>query len=366
MKNEKSHMNRRNALGLLAGGATMALSKPGFAQTQPKIAFMLNGTPGDVGWNFEHARGIEQSQAAFGDRVQIDSFYDVEEWGKGDVAKIAELVDQGYNMIFGCSFGYMQAVMNAAFGAPDVTFEHCGGYVRTANMSTYSARWYEGRVTQGLIAGSITKTNKVGYLASFPIAQILRGINSAYLAAKTVNPDVEFEVVWLNSWFSPDREAEVSRQLIENGADVLLAHTNSTKPTEVAEELGAFAFGQASDMSAYGPNATLSATINNWGPYYVRRIGEWLDGNWASTNTWGGFADEMIAAGDFSQQLPNRLFLQASDTVERLGSRDMNAFTGPIRRQDGSAWLAPGETASDRDLLTMDFFVEGITNVIPS
>ncbi|MEJ6403149.1 BMP family ABC transporter substrate-binding protein [Yoonia sp. 2307UL14-13] len=361
-----TYISRRNAIGLLAGATTATLATPSLAQAKPKIAFILNGTPGDVGWNYEHERGIAQAKAAFGDQTQIDTFYGVKEWGEEDAAQLETLSGQGYDMIFACSFGYMQSMMQAAFAAPDIKFEHCGGFVRTGNMSTYSARWYEGRVPQGLIAGTMTKTNKIGYLASFPIPQILRGINAAYLAAKSANPDVEFEVVWLNSWFSPEREEEVSRQLIANGADVLLAHTNSTKPTEVAEDLGAFAFGQASDMSAYGPNATLSATINNWGPYYVRQIGAMLDGSWSSTNTWGGFADEMIAAGEFSDQMPNRLFLKAADTVERLGAGQMNPFVGPVRRQDGSAWLAPGETASDRDLLKMDFFVEGLTGVIPS
>jgi simple sugar transport system substrate-binding protein len=359
-------VNRRHALGLLAGAAGLTYGGPGFAQQQKKIAFILNGTPGDVGWNFEHARGIEQAKAAYGDTLQMDSFYGVKEWGVEDAAKIQELIDDNYDMIFACSFGYMQSMMKMAFTAPSIKFEHCGGYIRAANLSTYSARWYEGRVPQGLIAGTMTKTNKIGYLASFPIPQVLRGINAAYLAAKSVNPDVEFEVVWLNSWFSPEREEEVSRQLVANGADVLLAHTNSTKPTEVAEELGAFAFGQASDMTAYGPSATLSSTINNWGPYYVRRIGEMLDDSWTSTNTWGGYNDEIIASGDFSDQMPNRLFLQANDTVGRLATGQLSPFVGPIRRQDGTAWLAPGETASDRDLLKMSFFVEGISSVIPS
>ena len=256
-------------------------------------------------------------------------------------------------------------MMEVSFKAPDTLFEHCGGFIRTENMSTYSARWYEGRVPQGLIAGTMTKTNKIGYLASFPIPQILRGINAAYLAAKSVNPDVEFEVVWLNAWFSPEKEEAVSRQLIEGGADVLLAHTNSTKPTEIAQELGAFAFGQASDMSSYGPDATLSSTINSWGPYYVRRIGAMLDGTWSTTETWGGFEEEMIAAGTFSDQMPNRLFLQATDTVSRLAEGKSEPFVGPVKRQDGTAWLAPGETASDHDLLKMNFFVEGITSIIP-
>jgi len=358
-------INRRKAIGLMtAAGA--AYGTGAVAQAPKKIAFLLNGTPGTVGWNYEHLRGINQAKEAFGASVQIDSFYGVPEWTSEGADKMRELVAQGYDMIFGCSTGYMESMMYVSFEAPNTAFEHCGGYIRSNNLSTYSARWYEGRVPQGLIAGSVTKTNRIGYLASFPIAQILRGINAAQLAAKAVNPDVEFDVMWLNSWFSLEKEEEASRALIARGADVLMAHTNSTKPTEVAEELGAYAFGQASDMSQFGPNATLSSTINNWGPYYVRRIGALLDGTWATTDTWGGFADEMIAMGTFSDRLSNRVHLQATDAVDRLRSGQLNAFTGPIRRQDGSGWLAPGETANDSDLLTMNFFVEGMTSVIPS
>lgn len=359
-------LDRRKALGLIGAASASALSGPAFAQAQKKVAFILNGNPGEVGWNHEHARGIEEAKSALGDRVQIDSFYGVGEWGNGDAEKIKELVDQGYDMIFACSFGYMGAMMQAAFTAPQVKFEHCGGYIRADNLSTYSARWYEGRVPQGLIAGAMTKTNRIGYLASFPIAQILRGINAAYLAASSINPDVEFDVVWLNSWYSPEKEAEVSRMLVDNGADILLAHTNSTKPTEVAEEMGVFTFGQASDMSKFGPTATLSATLNNWGPYYVRRISAMLDDTWSTENTWGGLGDEMIAMAPLSDDIPNRVHLQVEDAIASLADGSRNAFTGPVKRQDGSGWLAAGEVASDTDLLKMNFFVEGLTAVIPT
>lgn len=358
-------MNRRNAIGLMTAASATALCSGAYAQQRPKIAFLMNENA-DIGWYFEHTRGAEQVKAAYGDRAQIDTFYNVKEWGKGDADKMRELAQDGYGLIFACSFGYMKSTVQVAFEAPNTKFEHCGGYIRAANLSTYSARWYEGRVLEGFVAGAMTKKNRIGYLASFPIPQVLRGINAAYLAAKSVNPEVEFDVVWLNSWYSPEKEEEASRMLIGRGADVLLAHTNTTKPTEVAEELGAYVFGKASDMSKFGPNATLSATINNWGPYYVRRVGEFLDNKWTTTETWGGLSDEMIAIAKLSDIIPNRVHLQATDIVERIRASKLSPFEGPIRKQDGKGWLAPGETASDYDLLTMNFFVEGINSVIPS
>lgn len=358
-----TNFTRRTALALL--GTTLATSKLQ-AQTLPKIAFMMNGTPGPLGWNFEHQRGVEMARAAHGSRAQIDTFYDVKEWGKGDAQMIQDLASDGYDMIFGTSFGYMKSIFQAAFTVPEVKFEHCGGYIRSANISTYTARWYEGRVIEGLLAGHTTKTNKIGYIGSFPIAQIMRGVNAAFLAAQSVNPDVELEVIWVNSWFDPKAEEAAARQLAANGVDVIMNHANTTKHVEVAEEMGIHALGKASDMSSFGPNATLSSTLNNWGPYYVDRIGRFLDGTWESKETWGGLAEEMIAISPMHEDIPSRVSLQVLDTVDKLKARDISAFTGPIRRQDGSGWLAAGETAGDSDLLTMDFFAQGIGSLIPS
>ena len=359
-------LSRRHALGLLSLGAGVSLASGSFAQDTKKVAFILNGTPGDVGWNFEHERGIQEAKSVFGNSVIIDTFYGVKEWGEEDASKMLELIVDGYDMIFACSFGYGQSLVQMALATPSVTFEHCGGYVLANNVSTYSARWYEGRMPQGLIAGSVTKTNRIGYLASFPIPQVVRGINAAFLAARSVNPDVQFDVVWLNSWFSPEKEEATSRLLISGGADVLLAHTNTTKPTEVAEELGAYAFGQASDMTKYGPNATLSSTINSWGPYYVKRIAAFLNKEWRSTDTWGGYAEGMIASGSLSNRIPVLARAKVADAINGLRKRDVSAFEGPVLRQDGSVFLADGQIATDSELLRMNFYLDGMSGKMPS
>lgn len=274
-------------------------------------------------------------------------------------------MSKGYDAIYGCSFGYMQSLIESSFTAPNVKFEHCGGYVRTANLATYSARWYEGRVIEGIVAANASKTGKIGYITSFPIPEVVRGVNAAFVAAKSVNPDIEFEVVWLNSWFDPEREEAAARNLIANGADVLMQHTNSSSPMEVAQELGVYAVGKATDMSNYGPDAHLMATVNNWGPYYVRRIGEILDGTWVTEETWNGLEKEMITISDFNGALPNRAVAQAEEAIAQFKNGTRNAFAGEIKRQNGSVWVPEGEVASDSSLLTMDFYVEGIQSIIP-
>lgn len=358
--------NRRSALGMLAAGTSALSFGPAFAQSKPKIAFILLHSAGEAGWDYEHNRGVEAAKAKFGDRASFDVVAGVPA-GKGeDLEVMRGFVADGYDMIWATSFSYMKSMVQAAFEAPHVKFEHCGGFIRSKNLSTYSARWYEGRVTTGFLAGSMTKKNRVGYIASFPIPQVIRGINSAFLSARAANPNVEFDVVWINSWHSPEKEAETARVLIDRGADVILQHTDSTAPMQVAQEKGVYAFGQASDMSKWGPDVCLSSAINNWGSYYTRRVGQLLDGVWESNDTWGGLDSDMLSMGKLLDAIPNRVHLQAENLIQRVTSGQQHAFSGPVRRQDGSGWLAPGESASDSDLLTMNFYVDGISSVIPT
>lgn len=352
------------ARNLLLGLALALLPLSALAQDKPRIGFLYIAPVGDSGWTFEHDRARAAVEDAYGDRVDLDYFELIPDNPDGTV-KMRELAEAGYDMIFATSYGYMNGALEVAFEYPDIKIEHATGFVRQPNMSTFNARFYEGRVSQGILAGHMTKTNRVGYIAAFPIPEVIRGINAAFLAARSVNPDIEFDIIWTNGWFNPPLEERLARQLIENGADVLMQHTDTEKPMEVAEELGAFAFGQASDMRRYGPEASLSATINHWGPYYVRRVGEFLDGTWQSEDIWGGLSENMIEIGPYSDRIPLRFQNQAAEATAAIASGQLHPFTGPIKKQDGTLWLAEGETAPDKDLLTMNFFVEGIKGSIP-
>jgi len=355
----------RSKISFFAAMVFAMFAQAAVAQDVPKIAFVYISPADDaIGWTPEHERGRKAVQAYFGDQVETAFFENVPEGPEG-LDALRQIADEGYDMMFTTSFGYMSPSIQIAFEYPDMIIEQATGYVRTKNMSSYNIRFYEGRVSQGIIAGNMTKTNKVGYIASFPIPEVIRGINATFLAARSVNPDIEFEIVWMNSWYNPPAEEAAARQLIANGADVLVQHTDTPEPMKVAEELGVFAFGQASDMVAFGPNAQLSATANNWSPYYIARVQAFLDGTWESTETWGGLDTEMVEIAPFSDRIPLRVQEQAADAVERIRSGRLHPFTGPIRKQDGTGWLAAGETASDSDLLTMGFFVEGITGIIP-
>ncbi|MCJ7871129.1 BMP family ABC transporter substrate-binding protein [Phaeobacter sp. J2-8] len=357
-------MNRRT---LLASAAlALGLAGTAIAQDKTKVGFIFVGPVGDGGWTYEHNQGRLAVEEHFGDAVETVFQESVPEGADSERA-MTQMALGGADIIFTTSFGYMDPTINVASKFPNVKFEHATGYKRADNVSTYSARFYEGRAIQGHIAGKMTKTNKIGYIASFPIPEVIRGINSAYLHAKKVNPDVEFSVVWAYTWFDPAKEADAANALIEQGADVILQHTDSTAPQAAAEKAGnVITFGQASDMGEYAPLPRVSSIIDDWAPYYIARVQAVKDGTWESTDTWDGIGPGMVGIGEISDAVPAEVKAEALAMKDAIASGEYHPFTGPIKKQDGSDWLAEGETADDGTLAGMDFYVEGLTGDIPN
>ena len=280
---------------------------------------------------------------------------------------ITQMALQGADLIFTTSFGFMEATLAVAKKFPNVKFEHATGYKTLPNVSTYSARFYEGRAVQGHIAGRMTKSNIIGYIASYPIPEVIRGINSAYIHAKKANPDVEFKIIWAYTWFDPAKEADAAQALIEQGADVILQHTDSTAPQAAAEKAGnVVTFGQASDMAEYAPFPRVSSIIDNWAPYYIARTQAVIDRTWESQQVWHGIREGMVKIGEISDAVPAEVKAEALALKDAMAKGEYHPFTGPLNRQDGSAWLAEGEVADDGTLLGMDFYVEGLTGQIPN
>ncbi|PIE06451.1 MAG: BMP family ABC transporter substrate-binding protein, partial [Rhodobacterales bacterium] len=272
----------------------------------------------------------------------------------------------GHDLIFTTSFGYMDPTLEVAAKFPNVKFEHATGFKTAENVSNYSARFYEGRAVQGTIAGRVTKSNIIGYIASFPIPEVVRGINSAYIHAKKVNPDVEFKIIWAYTWFDPAKEADAARALIEQGADVILQHTDSTAPQAAAQEAGnVYTFGQASDMAEYAPFPRVSSIIDNWAPYYIARTQAVMDGTWKSVATWDGMDTGMVEIGEITDAVPAEVKAEALAMADAIAKGEYHPFTGPLNKQDGTPWLAEGEVADAGTLLGLDFYVEGITAELP-
>lgn len=349
------------AVAVSAAGAALA------AGHEPvKVGFVYVGPIGDGGWTYEHDQGRLAVEEHFGDKVETSYVENVPE-GADAERVLTQMALSGHDLIFTTSFGYMDPTINVAAKFPDVKFEHATGFKRAPNVSTYSARFYEGRAIQGHIAGKMTKSNIIGYIGSFPIPEVIRGINSAYIHAKKVNPDVQFKIVWVFTWFDPTKEADAAKVLIEQGADVVLQHTDSTAPQAAAQEAGnVITFGQASDMAEYAPLPRVSSIIDNWAPYYIARTQAVIDGTWKSEDTWHGIKEGMVKIGEISEAVPADVKAEAEAMIEAIASGEYHPFTGPLNKQDGSPWLAEGEVADDGTLLGMNFYVEGLEGDIPN
>ena len=236
-----------------------------------KAAFVYVAPLTEAGWVRQHELGRQAVQAALGERVETRYVENVAE-GADAERVIRDLAQQGHHIIFTPSFGYMEPTLKVAREFPDVKFESITGYKTVANVAAANARYYEGRYLAGIAAGRMTKSKLAGYVAGMPIPEVLQGINAFTLGMRSVNPDAQVRVLWLNTWFDPGKEAAAAKALVDQGADILMQHTDSPAAMKFAEEKGIYAFGQASDMAQFGPNAQLTAIVDDWNPYYIERV----------------------------------------------------------------------------------------------
>lgn len=328
-----------------------------------KACFVYVGPIGDFGWSYQHDQGRLAVESELGAATAYQE--SVEEGADAERA-IERFARSGCNIIFTTSFGYMDPTNKVAKRFPDVKFEHATGYKReSTNVSTYSSKFYQGRYIQGQIAAKVSSTGVAGYIASFPIPEVVRGINAFILGAQSVNPDFSLKVVWVNTWFDPAKEADAAKTLVDQGVDIITQHTDSTAAVQVAEERGIKAFGQASDMIKFAPNSQLTAIIDDWAPYYVERVKAVVDGNWGSQDVWHGMDHGSVVMAPY-RNMPDDVAKLAAETEAKIKANEFEPFTGPIKKQDGSEWLKEGETAKIGTLLGMDFYVAGVDDQLPN
>ena len=356
-------MNTRSLA--LAVSAAFILPVSAMAQDEPtKACFIYVGPIGDFGWSYQHDQGRLALEEHFGDKVETQYLESVPEGADAERA-IERFARSGCDIIFTTSFGYMDATNAVAARFPDVKFEHATGYKRDhPNVATYDSRFFQGRYIIGQIAAQVSETGTAGYIASFPIPEVVQGINAFILGAQSINPDFELKVVWVNTWFDPGREADAARALIDQGVDIITQHTDSTAAMQVAAERGIKAFGQASDMIEFGPETQLTAIIDDWGPYYIERVQAVMDGTWEQSATWDGLAEGHVVMADYAN-MPDEVKAKAEETEEAIRSGAFHPFTGPINKQDGSEFLAEGAVADDATLSSMNFYVEGVDGDLP-
>ena len=268
-----------------------------------KVGFVYVGPVGDHGWTYMHEQGRLQLVEKFGDKVETVYIESVPE-GPDAARVIREMANNGTDIIFATSFGYMEQMVKVAKEFPNVKFEHATGYKTAENLSVYSSKFYQGRYIQGVIAGHMSESGKAGYIASFPIPEVIRGINAFYAGAITVNPDFDIDVVWVNTWYDPGKEAAAAKVLISEGADVITQHTDSPSPLQATAKKGIVGFGQASDMIKFAPDTQLTAILDDWGPYYIKRVQAVMDGTWKSSDTWGGMDSGMVGMAPYTNMPP--------------------------------------------------------------
>jgi simple sugar transport system substrate-binding protein len=352
----------RAAFALLTS-ATVLMSAQSLAEPT-KVGFVYVGPTGDAGWTYAHDKGRQYVEEQFGDRVETTYVESVAE-GADSERVIRQLAKSGHDIIFTTSFGYMNPTLKVAKSYPKVAFEHASGYKRSKNVGTYFNRAYEGRYLTGIVAGKMTKSNVLGYVSSFPIPEVIRGINAFTRGARSVNPDVKVKVVWVSSWYDPGKEREAAETMILQGADVITQHTDSPGPINAAEAKGVFAIGYNSDMSPYGTTAHLTATVQNWGPLYAAKVKAVMDGSWKSEDVWGGFADGALDLAPYNAAIPQDVRDYVDTQKAAIADGSLHPFAGPVAAQDGTIQVPAGEVMADGDLLGFSWYVEGVDGALP-
>jgi basic membrane protein A len=371
-------MVRRNLFALLAallltGGLIPSPASVAAQDATPegepfKVAFVYVGPIGDLGWTYAHDQGRLALEEAL---PNVETAYqeNVPENPADAERVIRQFAQDGYDVIFTTSFGYMDPTINVAADFPDTTFIHISGFKTADNVGTGFGKIEEPRYVSGQIAGAMTESNVIGYVAAFPIPEVIRGINAFTLGVRSVNPEASVRVVWTNTWFNPQSERQAAEALLDGGADVIAQHQDTAGPQQAAQDRGLYGVGYNSDMSALAPDAVLTSAVWNWGPYYIDVVEQVMNGTWESNQYWGSWQDGVVDLAPIADFVPAEVRAAAEEEVARFKSGEANIYTifmGPIADQSGEIRVAEGESMTDEELLSMDWFVEGVEGEIPS
>ena len=377
---QKRSLLKLAALSAVAAAALMGCGKKEEAAPAPapapaaaapakaaplKVAFAYVGPVGDGGWTYAHDNGRKAVEKEFGDKV-VTSFVEKVPESADAERVIRDMASQGAQLVFGTTFGYMEPMLKVAADLKDVKFEHATGYKTAPNLRTYDSRTYEGAYMAGVVAGKMSKTGTLGVVGSVPIPEVVRNINSFTLGAQSVNPAIKTKVVWVNEWFNPPKETEAATALINGGADVLFQNTDSSAVLQTAEKMGKRAFGWDSDMTAYGPKAHLASAVINWGPYYVKAVGEALNGKWTGgTSAWWGVKEGAIDLVSMAADVPDDTKKRIDEVKAGLKDGSFSIWKGPIMDNTGKELLAKDVVADDKFLGGLKTYVKGVEGKVP-
>ena len=330
-----------------------------------KVGFVYVSPVGSAGWTFQHDQGRLAMEKALGPKVATTVVESVAE-GPDAERVLRDLAAQGHGLIFATSFGYLEPALRVAAEFPQVRFEHAGGYKTAANLNTYNARYYEARYLAGLLAGKASQSAIVGYVAGFPVPEVVQGINAFAIGLREANPKAQLRVLWINSWFDPPREREAALSLVNQGADVLTNHSGSVAVALAAQEKGVKLIAYQSDMRAQAPDAQIAAVTHHWGGYYTAVARSVLEGRWKAEPVWGGMRDGMVQLSAVSTAVPAdvRAMVEARRLAIEAGT--LKVFRGPLVDNQGRPRLGEGRgTLDDGAIAGMDWLVQGVGGTLP-
>lgn len=355
---------KKLVVGMLVLVLLASLVAPLAAQAKKplKVAFVYIGPPGDLGWTYEHDRGRLAAEKKFGNLIETKYIENVPE-GPDAERVIRQYAAAGFDLIFTTSFGYMDPTFAVAQEFPNVRFEHCSGYKTAANMATYFGRIEEARYLTGIIAGRMTKSNTIGYVAAFPIPEVVRGINGFTLGVRSVNPKAQVKVVWTNTWYDPVKEREAAVALLDSGADIIAQHQDTTEPQKAAQERGKLSIGYDSDMGKFVGDSVLASAVWEWSTYYIDTIQKVLDGKWTTHQYWGGLKEGVAKISSISSKVPASVKAEV-DAAQKKILGGWSIFTGPLKDNTGKTVYTAGQVVPDEKQLGMDWFVEGVVGKV--
>jgi basic membrane protein A and related proteins len=351
-------------LAACGGGASNSSGGGGGGSGPLKAAWVYIGPTGDAGWTTRHDEGRKMVQEELGDKVETTFVENVPE-GATAQRTFEDLAREGNGLIFGTSFGYMDPMVAAAKKYPDTVFMHATGYKTAENLGVYAGAAEEAAYLAGIAAGEAAENGEIGYLAPFPIPEVIRGLNALMLGARSVNPDATMQVVWTSTWFDPDKEKQAAQGLVDSGVSVIGMQQDSPAAGNVAEEAGIKWCGHNDNMERFAPSAWLTGPLWNWGPYYTETARKVIDGSWKSDNYYGNMADGMVQLSPLGDSVTEAARKEIEEKKQAMVDGEFEPFSGPVKDQNGEVRIPEGESASLDDLFSMDYLVEGVVGKLP-
>ncbi len=357
-------MKLRMITALAAAAVAGAVAAAPATAQELKIGFVYVSPIGSAGWTYQHELGRQHLEKVFAGKVKTTYVESVPE-GADAERVIRRLAQEGNKLIFTTSFGYMDPTIKVARAFPKAFFEHATGYKTAKNAGNYIIKFEEGRYLAGIVAGKMSKTGTAGYVAAFPIPEVIRGINAFIIGMRSVNPNAKVRVVWVSSWYDPGKEREAAEALIAQGADVIMQHTDSTAPVQAAEAKGVYAIGYHSDMSKFGPKAHLVASTHNWTGYYQSVVEKVMKGQWKAESFVGGIKEGMVVMAGWGPMVPDEVKKLVAEKEAAMKAGTLAPFQGVVKAQDGKVIVPAGQTMSAKDIANMSFYVEGVEGALP-